>query len=634
MSKPSLSNGEPVNYIAATYLNQNVSGDTDVMIRYADPTNCFRFYNGMSLDINSLGQRIYYGYTKTVPKGIDASWTKHRFLPTALYVSGFQKNTEGMTLDDIVITESKVDGTVVDLSGEKTLSGESASGSFYPVVDMKDPNETEPFNLGYPDFYRVDGKEELPVVKNQPYFIYLKGAREDKRPYISSLSVGSFSRAQYGSSDKKVLQAVDNVVDNTALIQAACGGADEVIMYNLGVDGAGQGKAWYRYTNTTWLADTPFYGMANDKAPEDVPAAYIGVTRTDKRSEAITGVLLWQKDDVNTAGNEMTYDGVKYTCDSPSSPIYMQGKKYYLYYTKNSGVAPGLPIEEIKIDNIPMISGYATNLSGDSRHSKPYGNPNQTAFIHLKYTAATGDFFNNIYIATGATKRAAMCELLTQGCVESMDIDLNSGVNGESMVMGFRRGHIDEAELAKAKNEEERKKTLINRTQEAIYDVIITNGEDFHKDGFVKRNMFYYPANDKNLNGKNGDKLYMYVATPWYSEKYNPQQQRKDPPAAERLYGLLLEPCLRKGRQSAVQHLGKDRRGEQQRQVGVYYGSRPHQPFRPQQRRNKLQRRICQRLPHINVRQKKRRLSKTRRRNNRRICRVELRGGGDLVIDN
>ena len=533
VSKANVNTDASVGYVAATYLNQGIDSTGREMLRYIDQSNCFRFFTGMAMhcNISGIAEEVSGSkkYAKDLPNDIAFGWEKHYFLPTALYVGGHQNGVSGLTLDDCVITETKADGTNVELSGEKTLGGNNASDSFYPVVDMKNPHETEPFNLGYPDYYKTEEEynkdsdkwedvEKL-IGSNQPYYIYLKGAREDKRTYISSLTIGAYSRDQYEESNTideddrdDTLKEVDKVINATAMATAASGGTDEMLVYNFGVDGKGQSKAWYNYADEN--------GKASRSAPEDVRAAYIGVTRTSSENDAIRGVLLYRTDE-STAGNELTYNSVKYTCAGNTCPIYMNGEKYYLYYTKNTGVSPGEPIEDIKIDNTPIISGYATNLCGDDNHSEPYGNPDQTFFIHLKYTPDSGDFFNKLYIATGATSRKAQCELLSQGCNEFIDLDMNNGVQGETMLLGFRRGSIDWATINKKSSDEKKQKEYNKQTQEAIYDIIVTNGEEYHKDGFVCRNIFYYPVTSKNLNSDTGKELYMYVATPWYSSRYN-----------------------------------------------------------------------------------------------------------------
>lgn len=526
VSKTHPDTGNSIGYVAATYLYQGEELTGGTVVRYPDPNNCFRSLNAMLISGSSMGKQITTGYTETLPKGVDFGWTKHAYLPTALYVGGHQDGVDGLTLDDMVLTVNKYDGTNVDLSGETAVSGSAACGSFYPVVDMKNPHETEAFNLGYPDYYHSakESKRYDGTLKgsNQPYYLYLKGAREEKKTYISSISIGAYSREQYedsnGEADDDTLKEVDKVVNKTAMAAAASGCADEMLVYNIGVDTKGQSSAWYNRAVDD--KDDPFYTLADRDAPEDVRCAYIGVTRTSNEKDAIRGVLLYQTD-ATTAGNTMTYNSVKYYCAGNTYPIYMNGTKYYLYYTKNSGVSPGKPIEDIKIDNTPIISGYATNLCGDSSHSEPYGNPDQTYFIHLKYTPDRGDFFNKLYVATGATSRKAQCELLTNGCNEFIDLDLNGGLQGDTMLLGFRRGTIDWDKVNGMSSDKTKQVEYESQTQEAIYDIIVTNGEECHTDGFINKGMFYCPVTTQNLNSSSGDELYLYVATPWFSAKYN-----------------------------------------------------------------------------------------------------------------
>ena len=115
----------------------------------------------------------------------------------------------------------------------------------------------------------------------------------------------------------------------------------------------------------------------------------------------------------------------------------MKGVKYFLYYSYSAGAFPGKPIEEIVIDNIPIIDGHATNLCADPGSNEPYGNAEQTSFIHLKYEQDKNyDFFNKIYIGQGSTEREAKCDLLSHGCLEYLKMDANFGVEKHSVYIG------------------------------------------------------------------------------------------------------------------------------------------------------------------------------------------------------
>ena len=516
--------GATQNYVSATCLYQQSFGLGNA--RFIRPTNNYVNAFGSGLGIYNFEKCIYDdGYTQTMPEGIKCGYKKIQFLPTGLYVTGYQKGQNPLTLDDVVFSTKayEADGEggklSVTLSGEKTLAGNTPAGVFHGVTDMKNPRSTKPFNLSTPDYY-YDGKFRA---KGGNFYIYISGVKYAKRRYISSLSIGAYSRDQYKATNSKAtddeLKAVDAMVEGMAMSSAAGACSDEVLIYNIATDS--QGDAWYNRQKD---------GMAKTEPPQNKPAAYIGISRTDAgtsssedgtKQRPITGVLLYKLDDT-TAPGELEIDSVKYYCAGISTPLMMKGTKYFLYYSYSKGAFPGEPIEEITIDNIPIISGYATNVCGDRNSKAPYGNPDQTNFIHMKYERdPRSDFFNKIYIGQGKTARAAQCDLLTNGCLEYLDMDANTGVQGDSVYIGFRRGRLDWDTINSKETEADRQKELQSQLQEAIYDVIITDDEPYNENGIVRNNIFYHPVGRKDLTAGMGHRLYMYYASPWYSSYHN-----------------------------------------------------------------------------------------------------------------
>ena len=517
--------GVSQNYVAATCLYQQCFGLGNA--RFIRPGNNYVNAFGSGLGIYNFEKCIYDdGYTNKLPENIKFGYSNIQFLPTGLYVTGYTTNGRALTLDDVVfstkayIANEESGKLSVTLSGEKTLAGNAPVGAFHGVSDMKNPRSTKPFNLSTPDYcydgdFRAAGKE---------FYIYISGTKLAKRKYISSISIGAFSRDEYTKTNPKAsddeLKAVDAMVEGVAMAGAASSCSDEVLVVNIATDS--QSDAWYNRQED---------GIAKNEAPENKPAAYIVISRTDAgtangdetstRQKPITGVLLYRLNDT-TAPSEIEVDSVKYYCAAVSTPITMKGVKYFLYYSYSKGAFPGEPIEEIAIDNIPIISGYATNVCADKDSAEPYGNPEQTNFIHLKYARESGsDFFNKIYIGQGSTSRAAQCDLLTHGCLEFLEMDANTGVVGHSVYIGFRRGRIDKEAIESEETEAAREKERAIQLQEAIYDIVITDDEPYHAEGIVRNNIYYTPVSQTDLTGAMGHRLYMYYATPWNSARYN-----------------------------------------------------------------------------------------------------------------
>ena len=457
-------------------------------------------------------------YTTTLPENISFGYQKTSPLPIGMYVSGYVSAKTPLKISDIVLTRKAVTAVEnngqqdCDLSGEKAVDGSAATGTFHSVYEIKDPDTKKPYNLAYGDytiFWTTKEVAKLPA--GQPVYMYIRGAKASKLPYISALTVGSFTR-ELSKLTGDQAKTVDYIVDNQAMLAAASGCVNEVVVKNLC---ARYSEAWYNKQ----LVHEQLKGCASQEPPENVAAAYIGVTRTDKAANAIRGVILYKLDD-NTAPNEITVDSVKYICAGTGSPIIMNGAKHYLYYTTNKGVKPGLPITEVTVDDIPLIEKASTNLMYDDDKGVLYGEPEQTSFIHLTYEQTERDFFDRIYVGVGSNKRAALCDLLSQSCVEFIDMDMNVDVVGQSVYIGYRSARYDWDTINKKKTDTAKQTEITSQQQEAIYDILITKNEPLHPEGFVSKGAYYMPCGDRDLTGGQGYKLYLYTSCPYYSKTH------------------------------------------------------------------------------------------------------------------
>ncbi len=522
------SEGAVLNYIACSFIGQQTY-KYGALQRYIGTNNTFKDSGGVNFKEEDI-KAVRAGHTATAPfaQNVKYGFNVSDYIATGFYVLGYTKNMNPLKLADVVITnktiKGKSDGQKItyNVSGLKTLNGDDATGEFHSVYELKNPHNTTPFEFSYSHFFNSTSTETDPdrsgngrQVTN--LFVFLREAEPEKPRYISSLSVGTYSRAQYKAknpkADNNTLKAVDTIVDGQALSGALAGCSDEVIYTNFAI--ANQNDAWYNKTSAI------IQGHAAATPPENNVAAYIGVTRTNKPEKAIKGVLLYQINDT-TAPETVKLENVDYFCAGVQAPIEMNGKTYFLYYTTNSGVSPCAPITDIMVDNNPMVGGYATNLSGDRSHDAPYGNPDQTNFIHLKYDKEHRNIFTKLFIGKGSNKRAALCDLLSQGCFECIDMDLNTGIEGNSIYMGFRSSHVDWDAINSKATEKARKDATDKALDEAVYDVLLTRGEAFKPGGFVSKDrVYYYPVSKQDLTDGKGDEIYMYYCCPYWSRTYN-----------------------------------------------------------------------------------------------------------------
>lgn len=529
LNKPDTS-GASAGYTACSYIGQQLykvdeweGRVTQRAATFIHKGNTFKDSGAMNVLPERAASVRDYGYIEIWSESMDFGYKYSNYLPEGLYVARHTEGREPLKLSDVVICGNAYNGTEENskiyaiIDKEKALDGNTAQGYFHSVYELKDPYGKNALDLSYESWYKTiknEPSERVGFYKKESLYIYLRGGKESKQTYISGLSVGSSSRAQYLNSSPNAkpeeLKGTDMVVDYSALIAAMTSCTGEVIPVNVSL--SNQNDAWY---------NRQINGKSDRTAAEDKPAAYIGVSRTDDPKKAITGVILYQTDAFITAA-EMTIGGVTYKCESTKMPIVMNGKNYFLYYTYNAGAVPGKPIEEITVDNIPLIHGYATNLAYDSSHTTLYGNPEQTNFIHVKTAATINDFYNKLYIGKGINKHEALCDLLSQGCTDFIDMDLNEGVTGSSIYMGYRAKELDRAKIDSKETESGKAAEFNDQTKEAVYDIILTRGEEYRPDGFTAENgIFYYPVSSCDLNDGKGDLIYMYYSCPYYSNRYN-----------------------------------------------------------------------------------------------------------------
>ena len=601
ITKPT--DGTTVGYASASVAVQRTGVYCEWVMRGISPENAYMAPNGLL----GTNEQVPKGQTKYKPGGYAYTQDWMPWITTGLYVSGYYEKAHKLTLDDVIFSGRahqgrNNDGVITtDVSGETTLSGKPAEGDFNSIQEMKAPYETAPFNIAYPAW--KDDEEDDYHTNVITYYIYIRKPAIKKK-YISKVFVGAFS-FEDAKQDESAGWEVGKIVDQQALVSANGAASDEVIPANVAVapERAWYGTKWKKNNDRVdtvngsyfklpgcfgpesnrlpWAPpdyaegyDEDVIGSGGTAPPIDRPAAYLSVERTDKEDEAVKAVLLF-KTDKDIVPERIEVDGATYYCASVSTPIKMsttsdaKKQNYFVYYTTNAGVSPGQPIMELSVDDEVFISGYATSLCADKQDKSttsaggkktktevahPYGDGDLVTFIHANYARTKRMYFNRIYVANGDKRKKALAELLTQGCTEFLDMNLNDATTltdeemeenekeddeedkkkgGDFVYFGYRGYSLDQKKINSAGNKDAQDEEKQSQLEEAVYDIVCTVGEDYHPEGIItEKNQLYYSPVSKmdrdgntsgtDLNaGTNGPPIYMYFSTPWGASQYN-----------------------------------------------------------------------------------------------------------------
>lgn len=544
-----------VSYAAASVVVQRTV-DLQFVLRGFAPENAYMAPNCLF----GANDEVTEGFTRESQGGFPVAGGKMTLLPTNLYVAGYVPNRPRLTLDDVIISTNQHDatndnGTIsCDVSGENTLAGNKAEGTFNSVQELKEPYTLTAFDISYPSWTDDGGNPDKSDKDNgsnyhaagTSVYMYIKHETVKKR-YISKVFVGESYRDEIKTADKKVsddeLKNYDSQVDLNAMTKAVGEGSDEVIPFDLAGDPA---NAWYTYAKA---GKNPVPPKGGD------PAAFISVARTDDPEKAIRSLLLY-KSSAKAVADRIQIDGAIYYCASNDSPIRMSnGSSYFLYYSYNQGTVPGRPITEIDVSDTVFISGSATALVANkadvtgrdenqkvviTERSKPYGDTSMEVFIHAKYEATTV-YYNKIFTAAGNNAKEAQLGLLEQGCTEFLDMNLNKSAGGKEIYFGYRGYTLRQDRIDNLSSEDAKEVEKENQMQEAIYDIVCTVGEEFHPEGFVsERYQIYYAPVGKMVNkkmegidlnmGTTGPKIYMYYTTTYAAKSYNERVKNQADP--------------------------------------------------------------------------------------------------------
>ncbi len=390
----------------------------------------------------------------------DVEWSSSNVRGKGLYVLGPVEGGTPLSVDDIKVTS---DTTVPE--------------GYIGVQDFKTPSRTAANNLGY----KTDNSKYISTgKKSNPVYMYVKQEAPVQKKYISSIAVSTYTidkvagtdLSQYDKATINTINAGGNEYCMQTLLSQC---TDEVIQTNIALE-----RSKTNYSNPSTIASA---------------VSYIGVSRTDSSTEAITGIIKYV-----TSSKEVPsiiqVGGVSYT---KAGDMVLDPKgSYYLYYTTSTSSNPGMPLTSISIseevfapDSATAMSTKSVDKSRTEVTASLYGDPEQSTFIHMEYADST-TYMGAIYIGHGKTKKEAQCNLLSLGCNICVDMDLNDNTGGEYVYMGYSRYKLQRSEIRKGV------------ALYAVRDIILTVGEP-HKDQIVVNGLTYTCAIDEYNIGSDSD---------------------------------------------------------------------------------------------------------------------------------
>ena len=486
------------------------------------------------------------------------AWDRAELSMRGLYVLGPVEGLEPLRAADAVLSPVRSDavnedGNIVTRlpAGSRNLLGENVEGcAFHSVQDIKYPYNEIAQNLSYPALGQLG---QHPIEASDPLYLYLHECVHKPR-YISSVTVGTYTEARFLQDSPDANSAtrsyMNALAEDAAWRSALAGSNSGILPVNLI---APEGEAW----NSAIYSEADRSG-AGEYEPS---CSYIGISRTDDISKAICGLLLVKKEAVEpgsapiteivvggrssivTSGSAGT--GTTYYLAQGSSSIPLADGDYYLYYSYNPASVPGSPITDITADASAFSDGTATVLSANERgrEAKVFGNVNVENFIHMRYDHTSGSLFDAFYVGVGPNLNAAYLDLMAQGAVEAVPVDVNQGSIG-AVVLGWRTMSVTEEDIAL--HQRSKGKTS-DPLREAIRDILFTVDQPY-QEMLIKNGVVYRPVGERNLNaGVEGSVIYMYTCTDYDTWAYNlklPTSQQLHVPS---LYSDFASPLSRIG---------------------------------------------------------------------------------------
>ena len=378
-----------------------------------------------------------------------------------------------------------------------------APAGMRPAKLFTDPYSDKPTNLGY----------ETTGVKQTPAYMYIRGEKQQKPKYISSVDIVTYKKpeapkADMSDDEKKQYEAqvkyADNYSDDSCRMGLISKVSGQIYNYNISAD---QSKVWYNYK----------YAGTKD-------ASYIGVNRTDDSNKAITGII-WYKTD--KAPHLIKVGGVDYR--RTGEPV----KGYYLYYTKSPAANPGVPLTDIIFDHNVINKGQANIITlripdsddGKTKADFLYQPDGITMNMHMALDTSDA-IISGISVIQGGRDRSAV-ELTKSGYNYIIDADFNYNAGGGSVFIGYKM--CGASAIKKSTNTSTNTATVddtddedlsdfnfdfsdVMTNEKVIYDIVCVKGGGVEET--IKHNgATYHIVSPISLNdGTDGTRLVIYAA--------------------------------------------------------------------------------------------------------------------------
>lgn len=443
-----------------------------------------RAYSDPYSDSKLFKDKKGYYFTQKQDLESNITFKESNWRLQALYQLGHIAGKKPLKENDLVVTNSSY-----------------VPSGMHSVKRFADPYNANPVNIAW----------ESSLEKCKNVYMYIKGKPEKRPKYISGLYVSSYQRPTNTNKHtytEDELKGYDQLADDNAIMKLCSKINGEVINYNLAVD---QKKAWY-----------------NNPEKNEGKATYIGITRTNNEDNAITGIVMYKTSKLSPI--KIKVDGIEY---------HRTGDKcgdYYLYYTKSPGANPGVPIEEISFEDVPIIDGCATavGVTGDDKgnvdYLKDFNGCN--GFLHM--SATTDDsVISDIAIEKGE-KNAAFMRLMSKGYNYVVKESLNAKTGGEKVWIGYKMCSADVLDIMGDESYFEDGDDLLDDDEwnqeledcfgfdidfdiafpeeDVVRDVIATVGEGYKK-SINYEGREYQAVSDISLNeGTSGKKIYLYMS--------------------------------------------------------------------------------------------------------------------------